>query len=72
VSRTDPIVRTVLAMLVLAVATVVGLLMLTVVGAPVWIDSVVLMAALVIAAAIGEYGFISTPDRGRHEDRESE
>jgi hypothetical protein len=30
------------------------------------------MAALVIAAAIGEYGFISTPDRGRHEDRESE
>lgn len=68
----DPIMRTVLAMLVLGVVTVFGLLLLSVLGAPVWIEVVALVAALLIAAIIGAYGLISTPGRRRHGDRESE
>lgn len=68
----DPIMTTVLAMLVLGVVVVVGLLVLTVLGAPAWIKFVALVAALLIAALIGAHGLISTPGRKRHDDRESE
>ena len=70
-SGSDQIMKTVLALLVLAVVAVVGLLVLTIVGAPVWIDVVVLIA-LLIAALIGAYGFFSSPGPNRREDDESE
>jgi hypothetical protein len=70
-SGSDRIMITVLALLVLAVVAVVGLLVLTIVGAPVWIDVVVLIA-LLIAALIGAYGFVLSPGPKRREDDEFE